>query len=161
MGGLCFQNTSICNFTFSSRAVWEVKFDCSLPNNLFTCSQDGTLWHWDVNDTTQTHTAIPISGSRTTPYSLRSSSRYASMLHDQTSQVKSSSVEGRWNESKARSSSITSPWLSDAVQHGKVNIQDYSPGQGLSVNSLDVESQRLVCGTDGEALFIMPPLTLR
>lgn len=139
--------------SISSCVVWEVKFDSCHPNNLFTCSQDGALWHWDVNDTT------PIAGEP--PYQL-SSSRYSNTLHTTyTSQMESFSIEDRWSGTAIGTSSVTSPWLSDAVQRGKVNIQDYSPGQGLSVNSLDVESQRLVCGTDGEALFVIPHLSLR
>lgn len=54
----------------------------------------------------------------------------------------------------------TSPWLSGAIQQGKVEIVNLFPENRLSVNSLDIESQHLVCGTDGEALFIIPNLTL-
>ena len=27
--------------------VWEVKFHKSHPDNLFSCSEDGSVWHWD------------------------------------------------------------------------------------------------------------------
>ncbi|ESO85758.1 hypothetical protein LOTGIDRAFT_221179 [Lottia gigantea] len=30
-----------------SAAMWEVKFHPSNPDHLFTCSEDGSLWHWD------------------------------------------------------------------------------------------------------------------
>ncbi|GFS27268.1 nucleoporin Nup43 [Elysia marginata] len=30
--------------------VWEVKFHPVHPNHLFTCSDDGSLWHWDSTD---------------------------------------------------------------------------------------------------------------
>lgn len=142
-----------------------MKFDSGHPNNLFTCSQDGSLWHWDVNDAA----AAPSksrhpSSSLMTPYPLSSSSRLATTLQHShaTSLAESFSTDARWNGTDlSRTIPASSPWLSDAVQQGKVNVQDYSPGQGISVNSLDVESQRLVCGTDGEALFLTPPLTLR
>ena len=28
-------------------SVWEVKFHESYPDNLFSCSEDGSVWHWD------------------------------------------------------------------------------------------------------------------
>ena len=37
--------------------MWEVKFHPSHPDNLFTCSDDGSVWHWDAsagNVTSQT-----------------------------------------------------------------------------------------------------------
>ena len=57
-------------------------------------------------------------------------------------------------------STSTSPWLSGAIQQGKVEIVNLIPDNRISVNSLDIESRHLVCGTDGEALFIIPNLTL-
>lgn len=29
--------------------VWEVHFHPSNPDHLFTCSEDGSLWHWDAS----------------------------------------------------------------------------------------------------------------
>lgn len=29
--------------------VWEVHFHPSDPDHLFTCSEDGSLWHWDTS----------------------------------------------------------------------------------------------------------------
>ena len=54
----------------------------------------------------------------------------------------------------------TSPWLSGAIQQGKVEIVNLLPDNRLSVNSLDIESRHLISGTDGEALFVVPNLTL-
>jgi nuclear pore complex protein Nup43 len=28
--------------------IWDVKFHPTCPDNLFTCSEDGSLWHWDA-----------------------------------------------------------------------------------------------------------------
>ena len=28
-------------------AVWEVRFHPTHSDNLFTCSDDGSIWHWD------------------------------------------------------------------------------------------------------------------
>ena len=27
--------------------VWELKFHTTHPDNLFSCSEDGSVWHWD------------------------------------------------------------------------------------------------------------------
>lgn len=73
----------------------------------------------------------------------------------------------RHSHSTHRSSSPTpstreaSPWLSGAVHQGKVEITNYLPENILSVNSLDIESNNLVCGSDCEGLFMVPDLVLR
>ena len=54
-----------------------------------------------------------------------------------------------------------SPWLSGAVAQGKVEIVNYLYNNKLPVNSLDIESRHLLCGSDSEALFVVPDLTLR
>lgn len=28
-------------------SVWELKFHPTCPDHLFTCSEDGCVWHWD------------------------------------------------------------------------------------------------------------------
>jgi len=169
--------------------VWEVKFDSVHPNNLFSCSQDGSLWHWDVNDIASKPAAAapPPAASQlrhlnssllATPYTRSSTSRLAgssfnpahlSTMMDYSvtslSRLKTSDSTRNASSSGVAGSTHTTPtscpWLSDAVQRGKVSIKDFSPGQELSVNSLDVESQRLVCGTDAETLILVPPLSLR
>lgn len=32
---------------FAFPTVWEIKFHSQNPDNLFMCSEDGSLWHWD------------------------------------------------------------------------------------------------------------------
>ncbi|XP_014677425.1 PREDICTED: nucleoporin Nup43-like isoform X2 [Priapulus caudatus] len=32
-----------------SSDIWEVKFHPTHPDNLFTCSEDGSTWHWDAS----------------------------------------------------------------------------------------------------------------
>ena len=57
----------------------------------------------------------------------------------------------------------SSPWLSGVggVEHGRLNVQDYSPTLGLSVNSLDIESRHLVYGTDKDALYVYTNVKIR
>lgn len=49
--------------------------------------------------------------------------------------------------------SLISAWLSGDSSKGRVETTHMLPSQTLSVNSLDVLGQCLVCGTDGEAIF--------
>lgn len=97
---------------FPSSAVWEAKFHRSYPDQLFTCCQDGSLWHWDA-----------------------------------------SSVD-------AGGSTQRSSWLLGAIACGKVDIVNHLPHNTLSVNSCDIESRHLLCGTDGEAIFVIMDLKL-
>ena len=130
-------------------------FDCSHPNNLFSCSEDGGLWHWDVNsgDTTDILQQAHVSQQ---PQQLPG-------LQHTASQLLSSSLHAAAVGGKSESSDYVSPWLSGAVAHGNPYIQDYSPSQGLlvAVNSLDIESRHLLSCTDKEALFVVPNLSLR
>ncbi len=64
-------------------------------------------------------------------------------------------------EERIDSSSSSTPWLSEKIQHGKLHIQDYSRGHGFSINSLDIKSEHLVAGSDEETLLVVPKLTLR
>ena len=36
--------------------MWDVHFHPSYPKHLFTCSNDGCLWHWDATKVTLTTT---------------------------------------------------------------------------------------------------------
>lgn len=132
-------------------------FDRSHPHNLFTCSQDGGLWHWDVNSTSHDH----LLQQAHTPASLLPGTRLEK--HKVVVNGNSGLLAASEEVEPVMSSEYVSPWLSGAVGHGNPYIQDYSPSQGLpvAVNSLDIESRHLLCCTDREALFIVPNLTLR
>lgn len=139
-------------------------FDHSHPNNLFTCSQDGGLWHWDVNNHSSQITSDLLSQAHTPSTSLLANRHAGSRVTTTPSLLAASYMdEGLEGVQTATSSEYVSPWLSGAVGHGNPYIQDYSPSQGLpvSVNSMDIESRHLLCCTDREALFVVPNLTLR
>ena len=34
-------------------SVWEVKFHPTSPDHLFSCSEDGSVWHWDATSVAQ------------------------------------------------------------------------------------------------------------
>ena len=55
----------------------------------------------------------------------------------------------------------SSPWLaSDASKH-RLNVTDVLPGNVMPVNSIDIESNTLLCGTDGEQIFTVRNLVIR
>ena len=191
---------------FSCFAVWDVHFHPTYPNNLFSCSQDGSLWHWDATTSTASATMAAPSSSLTHqspslnkshqasyPSTTATSALSTNTLLSQgpsllprtplftsnptTSQqcsattsngplltgAQSMATAGRSAEGAQQggfSGAVTSPWLSGAIQQGKVEIVNLIPDNRISVNSLDIESRHLVCGTDGEALFVIPNLTL-
>lgn len=50
--------------------------------------------------------------------------------------------------------SLISTWLSGDSSKARLETTHMLPSQTLSVNSLDILGQCLVCGTDGEAIFV-------
>ncbi|XP_016305340.1 nucleoporin Nup43-like [Sinocyclocheilus anshuiensis] len=50
--------------------------------------------------------------------------------------------------------SVVSAWLAGDSSKNRLEATHMLPSQTLSVNSLDVLEQCLVCGTDGEAVYV-------
>ena len=48
---VCTRHHAI-NASLYHPAVWDVHFHPINPNHLFTCSNDGCLWHWDATKVT-------------------------------------------------------------------------------------------------------------
>lgn len=113
--------------------VWEVMFYAANPDHLFTCSQDGAIWQW--NGSSMKAPSIDIN------------------------KILNPSTPGIPNASSNMSSTPT-PWLSaDASKH-KIETFSLLPYNRPAVNSMDVTGQNLVCGTDGEAVYILDNLDL-
>nr|XP_015209245.1 PREDICTED: nucleoporin Nup43 [Lepisosteus oculatus] len=112
-----------------SAEMWEVHFHPSNPDHLFTCSEDGSLWHWE--NSTGTDTPSFLQGGRNTTITSRST-------------VAPHSIN----------QSLISSWLSSDSSKGRLETTNMLPGETMSVNSLDVLGQHLVCGTDGEAIYV-------
>lgn len=189
----------IVPFFFTLRfvhAVWDVHFHPTYPNSLFSCAQDGSLWHWDASLSSSSASVAATSSLSqhlsSNPRQLASYSSHAPsnallshaagssqspllatglLTNQRPTTADGSSLNGHLSttttgrtaveETPGESSFVgTSPWLSGAIQQGKVEIVNLLPDNRLSVNSLDIESRHLICGTDGEALFIIPDLNL-
>uniref|UniRef100_A0A8C5PXX6 Nucleoporin 43 n=1 Tax=Leptobrachium leishanense TaxID=445787 RepID=A0A8C5PXX6_9ANUR len=101
--------------------MWEVHFHPSKPDHLFTCSEDGSLWHWDAS--AEVAEKPSFLGGRNTSHISRSTI------------------------------ASTNAWLSS--DHTKnLEITNLLSSSTLSVNSLDVLGDYLVCGSDAEAIYV-------
>ncbi|XP_006007599.1 nucleoporin Nup43 isoform X2 [Latimeria chalumnae] len=117
--------------------MWEVHFHPSNPDHLFTCSEDGSLWHWDASANAVEKPSFLHQGEK-------------SILHVSRSTM----VQPDLNQS------LTSVWLNSDSAKGRFDVTNMLSNQILSVNSLDVLGQCLVCGTDGEAIHVIKQLSV-
>ncbi|XP_056015542.1 nucleoporin Nup43-like isoform X2 [Ostrea edulis] len=117
--------------------MWEVKFHKTNSNHLFTCSEDGAVWHWDASLVGSSHmvqTQFTGAGSGGANFSLNPSFQFG----------------GSENVNK---------WL--CSDNKKMEINSLIDDNILPVNSVDIESQTLICGTDSESLITIRLPTLR
>ncbi|XP_019383092.1 PREDICTED: nucleoporin Nup43 [Gavialis gangeticus] len=110
--------------------MWEVHFHPSNPDHLFTCSEDGSLWHWDTSVEVSEKTSFLHQGGRST--------------------FLSHSAVNQPNVNQ----SVVSAWLSNDPTKDRMEITNVIPNPTLSVNSVDVLGPCLVCGTDAEAIYV-------
>lgn len=110
--------------------VSEVQFHRQQPDHIFSCSQNGDIWHWDASAVTR-----------------------ANLLHYGNQTANSSAIIN--NET-----SNSSPWLnSEAVKH-KVESLALMSKQSLPINSLDASGSSLIFGGDNEAIYVFPSVIL-
>ncbi|KAM4772509.1 nucleoporin Nup43 [Rhinophrynus dorsalis] len=110
--------------------MWEVHFHPSNPDHLFTCSEDGSLLHWDASGDATEKPSFLLGGRNTSHMSC--------------------STVGQPEANQ----SLKSVWLTTDHTKGRLEITNLLPSSTLSVNSLDVLGQYLVCGTDAEAIYV-------
>ncbi|XP_064618268.1 nucleoporin Nup43-like [Liolophura sinensis] len=132
-----------------SATLWEVKFHPSSPDNLFTCSDDGSVWHWDG-------TAVNASVSMAaTPSLLSATVTGAGAGGGALSSSRLSMASG------APTSGLASPWLASNISHQKLKVTELIPADSLPVNSIDIENNMLLCGSDNEAVYSVSNLVIR
>ena len=111
-----------------SADMWEVKFHPTHPDNLFSCSEDCQVWHWDGTGMNKGQ-----AGFQSVSMSL----------------------------SKQVNQNYTSPWLvSDAAKHN-LDITNLLSCNTMPANSIDILDNTLVCGTDGEAIYVQHNIIIR
>ncbi len=104
-----------------------MKFHPKSPDNLFTCSEDGSAWYWDG-------TSISLTASDGVP---------------------------KPSLPSMDTSNVCSAWLNvDANKH-KIETYSLLPFNRLPVNSVDIDSNALICGTDGEAIIVVQDLPIK
>jgi len=111
--------------------VWQVRFHPLYPDNLFSCSEDGSCWFWNG----------------------------ASMMSGATSmKVLNDTLAGGGGEDGGVTSS--SIWLHvDANKH-KMETFSLIPFNKSAVNCFDICGSSLLCGTDGEAVIVVNDIPL-
>ncbi|XP_077862954.1 nucleoporin Nup43-like, partial [Saccoglossus kowalevskii] len=140
-----------------SSDMWEVKFHPSNPDNLFTCSEDGSVWHWDntssqVSMATQLSTSMAGSGTE----------NGAGIGGGQGPSTSRGFGFAALSSNSHPIPGTSSPWLSnDASKHRNLEVTTLLPHNKMPVNTIDIESNNLLCGTDGEAVYVVRNLTLR
>ncbi|KAL7987690.1 hypothetical protein Chor_006609 [Crotalus horridus] len=110
--------------------LWEVHFHPSNPDHLFTCSEDGSLWHWDASSDVTERKPFLHTGGRNTSF----------LPHSTANQ------------------SIISAWLNNDPTKDRIEITNLSSHSTLSINSLDVLGSFLVYGTDTESIYVKKDL---
>lgn len=117
-----------------SAEVWQVKFHTMYPDNLFTCSEDGSCWFWD------------------------GSSMISGASHIKTLSENGPGLSYPRSMMDPASSSI---WL--YVDANKHQMESFSlvPFNRSAVNTFDVNASTLICGTDNEALIAVNDIPLR
>ncbi|XP_060565440.1 nucleoporin Nup43-like [Ruditapes philippinarum] len=111
-----------------SAAIWEVKFHPTNPDHLFTCSEDGSVWHWNASSVASLVTGT---GAGSGGGSLFSQGMPAS---------------------GAGNVSITSPWLTLESGRQKLDVKS-KLNLTLPINTVDIISEVLLCGSDEEAVY--------
>lgn len=112
-----------------SAAIWEVKFHPDNPVHLFTCSEDGSVMHWNSSLPGPVGTGTGAGSGGGTSFSQR------------------------LPPGGAVNQGIPSPWLNLESGRNRMEITTLLPNQCLPINSLDIEAETLVCGTDEEAVY--------
>ncbi|XP_006891704.1 PREDICTED: nucleoporin Nup43-like [Elephantulus edwardii] len=111
--------------------MWEVRFHPSDPDHLFTCSEDGSLWHWNASANVPEKSSLFHQGGRNSTFF-------------------SHSLSGQANANQP----LLSSWLSTDPAKDRIEITSLLSNNILPVNSMDVSGSCLVCGTDAEAIYV-------
>ncbi|XP_033112009.1 nucleoporin Nup43-like [Anneissia japonica] len=118
-------------FTAHDGPVWDVCFHQPSPDHLFTCSNDGSLLHWDNSSASLHSTSILASHG----------------IPDHPPQTERASV--------------SCSWLSGEIGQPDVQTDSLLPPSTMSINSLDILGQNIVCGTDGESVYFLYGINTR
>ncbi|OWF45896.1 nucleoporin Nup43-like isoform X1 [Mizuhopecten yessoensis] len=132
-----------------SGTVWEVRFHPTAPDHLFTCSEDGCVWHWDGSQVNATPVGMVTGINQITGTGAGSGG--GNLSTPRQFQYGGSAV----------ATGLTNPWLATDIAKNKIEITSLLDQKSLPINTLDVAGHTLLCGTDGETIFTMNLGSLR
>ncbi|KAK2178261.1 hypothetical protein NP493_550g00028 [Ridgeia piscesae] len=149
--------------------MWEVKFHPSHPNSLFTCSEDGSVWHWDsssINTTPMTTLSAGNKGKSLAPAStppLYTSTRFGDTTrHGDTTRIGDTTRLGDVSRRPtATLTEDTNVWLASEAMKHRVETTDLLAGNMMPVNSIDIVNNTLLCGTDSEQIYTLRNLVIQ
>ena len=111
------------------QSVLEVHFHQQQPEHMFSCSQNGDVWHWNGSN-----------------ISIRPSANILSFGN----QIPSS-------QPNAQSANDTAcPWMNSEAVKNRVETQSLMTRQSLPVNTIDVLGNSILIGGDNEAIYLIP-----
>ena len=138
----------VLSFVFSfvlSFSVLDLKFHQVNPDHLFSCSEDGSVWHWNISNDRGL-------------YRMGILHNFSSIALDLKSVLyKLIYLSFPWYISTFYISGPTT-WLS-ADPHC-LNVDELINVKNFAVNSLDIVDDILLCGTDGEQIYYINNLSL-
>jgi len=92
-------------------AISEIQFHPDNPENLFSCSSSGELWHWFTK------------------------SKYRNLKKNDIGE--------------------TNVWLASDNIKSKMDVLTLMPTLGKPINSLDINRNKVICGCDNEAIYLI------
>lgn len=112
-----------------SGPVSEVQFHHQQPENVFSCSQNGEVLHWNGANINNKPTASIFgqSGNTAPPVS-------------------------------TLSTNLACPWLNSEAVKNRVEVENLMMKQPLPLNSLDTIGNSIVFGGDNEAVYVIPDI---
>jgi len=114
-----------------SGPVSEVQFHAQQPENIFSCSQNGEVLHWNGSNINNKPTATIFGGS---------------------------AMGGHMAPQPPLSANLACPWLNSEAVKNRVEVENLMMKQPLPLNSLDTIGNSLVFGGDNEAVYVIPDI---
>ncbi|KAG1681791.1 Nucleoporin Nup43 [Nymphon striatum] len=121
-------------------AITDVKFHPTSPDNLFTCSLDGSVWHWNGSSLKLKSATLP-------------GVKIPGKLHNHIMlEMKNTNTYSYLYFLETKNECV---WLNcDATKH-RLDITSLLPHSYKPINCLDVNNDRILCGSDSEVVYII------
>lgn len=116
-----------------AKAVSEILFHPDRPENLFTCSGSGELWHWNNAQ----HSKLSLGKFHNKNIFFKLVTNYHFFL-DPTN----------------------THWLNTIGTNGKVNVTSLYSAMHKPINTIDIDKSTLLFGCDNEAMYIIRNIPL-